>query len=246
MPVKYIYFDTIDSTNNEAKRRIASGETGGTELIRAQAQTMGRGRQGKSFFSPKDTGIYMTVTIPLDCPIASQVTMTTRTAVAVAASLEELFHIVPSIKWVNDIYVDGLKCCGILCEAVNDYDTGLMKYAVIGVGINLSTKDWPEELRGIAGSIGAGLFDADEVSMKIAEKIVESFADLENRQYLEYYRSHSNVIGRQVTFTENGQTFEGFAKDIDENGGLIVDVKTDSGEAVRVLNSGEITLRSKQ
>ncbi len=153
------YFDEIDSTNNEAKRRIEAQT--GTHVVCsdrpfvlvAHTQTAGRGRQGKDFYSPKGTGIYLTVACPMNCPIAGQVTVTTKAAVAVSRAIEGFFGIECAIKWVNDIYVNDRKCCGILCEAVNDYENDRLRYVIIGVGVNVYTKDWPVDIAGIAGSI---------------------------------------------------------------------------------------------
>ena len=169
--MEYKYYKTIDSTNNEAKRLIAAGEINENTCLVADEQTAGRGRQGKSFFSP-DTGLYMTAVFPVDIPIASQVTMTVRSACAVAEAIEELLNKTGvrfkqetlergiadaakrvGIKWVNDIYISGRKCCGILCEAVNDYDTGRMKYIIAGIGVNIYTREWPEDLKDKAGSL---------------------------------------------------------------------------------------------
>lgn len=262
----YRYFDTIDSTNNEAKRIVAAqrnsaplfqgGEDGRPVLLAARSQTAGRGRQGKSFFSPADTGLYMTVAIPVRCPITSQVTMTTRVAVAVSKAIEEFFdkdNITPAIKWVNDIYVNGRKCCGILCEAVNDYEKGILEWVIIGVGINITTIEWPEELENIAGSLGIDTFDdmpsgdsPGRFALSVAEQIMREIEDTTNIDYLDYYRKHSNVLGREISFTENGVVRYGTAIDVNEQGGLIVKTIDESkNEETVELSSGEITVRVK-
>lgn len=248
----YRYYETIDSTNNEAKRLVADEYPVRPLLILAGTQTAGRGRQGRSFYSPEGTGIYMTLVIPTNCPITSQVTMTTRTAVAVALSIEECFGLKPSIKWVNDIYLNERKCCGILCEAVNDYVSGTLRAAIVGVGINIFTSDWPDELRGIAGSLlsdteaseGQGR-RFEKQAFSIAGNILKIFSDLNDRSYLRIYRAYSNVLGCRVRFEENGCVYEGTALDVDDNGGLIVDVDTPDGSERSVLSSGEISLRKQ-
>ncbi|MBO4415700.1 MAG: biotin--[acetyl-CoA-carboxylase] ligase [Lachnospiraceae bacterium] len=267
------YFDEIDSTNNEAKRRIEaqkSPEDGHPDrpfVLVAHSQTAGRGRQGKDFYSPKGTGIYLTVVCPMNCTIAGQVTVTTKTAVAVSRAIESFFGIECAIKWVNDIYVNDRKCCGILCEAVNDYENNRLRYVIIGVGVNVYTRDWPKDIAGIAGSIR----QAESSSMKackaasdnaimsdkeftgFAEKLTEEILRViyqpDGSEY-DHYRSHSCVIGHEITFSEyrgNAQddhaqlvTRNAKAVDIDENGGLIVELET--GER-RILDSGEITIR---
>lgn len=261
----YIYFETIDSTNNEAKRMVNSGKVEEDTCISATVQTQGRGRQGKSFFSP-DSGLYMTVVFPVDCPISTQVTMTTRTACAVSESIETCTGIVNGIKWVNDIFVRGKKCCGILCEAVNDYETGRMRYLIAGIGINIYTKEWPKELRGIAGSLyeenpvrKSDFFMClkKEMTVKIAENLKKWLFETEKSEFLEYYKAHSIVLGKKIIFTGKDGIKEAYAEDIDESGGLIVRLcgkddiannigenagsKTEPGE-IEVLSSGEISL----
>ena len=262
--MKYIEYNTIDSTNNEAKRLISDGKIAVPTCLTAKEQTAGRGRQGKSFFSP-DTGLYMTVVFPVDFPISSQVTMTTRTACAVAAAIEECTGKEVSIKWVNDIYTDGKKCCGILCEAVNDYEQGRMKFVVIGIGINIYTKEWPDDLKDIAGSLfnqrDGSLIDFNRRPVPVIEnlrnRIAETLGDWlfkrSNEEFLSYYKDHSIVLGKKITFIENGESREGTAVDIDETGGLVVEVRNKSIEKVEdgtaleksliVLSSGEISVR---
>ena len=289
--MKYIEYNTIDSTNNEAKRLISDGKITAPTCLTAKEQTAGRGRQGKSFFSP-DTGLYMTVVFPVDFPISSQVTMTTRTACAVAAAIEECTGKAVGIKWVNDIYTDGKKCCGILCEAVNDYEQGRMKFVVIGIGINIYTKEWPDDLKDIAGSLfnqrDGSLIDLrqmlrrsvrhgstacpsptetrpvtkrwsdlDQVIDSLKHRIAETLGDwlfkTSNEEFLSYYKDHSIVLGKKITFIENGESREGTAVDIDETGGLVVEVRNKSIEKVEdgtaleksliVLSSGEISVR---
>ena len=247
---KIEFFDEIDSTNNEAKRRIEDLPLGsGGEkpfVLAAHSQTAGRGRVGRSFYSPKGTGIYLTVACPMSCRIAGQVTVTSKTAVAVSRAIEGYFGIGCSIKWVNDIYVNDRKCCGILCEAVNDYENDRLRYAVIGVGINISTSDWPEEIAGTAGSLRKEPLSEEEFAgfaHRLAEEILKVIYEPDGDE-MEYYRSHSCVLGREIRFTEGTGDDTGachaLATGIDENGGLIV--KTHDGR-ILTLDSGEITLR---
>lgn len=262
--MKYIYFDSIDSTNNEAKRMISRAQVSENLCLVALEQTAGRGRQGKSFFSP-DTGLYMTVVLPVGRPISSQVTMTVRTAAAVCSAIEEVTGISAGIKWVNDIYVRGKKCCGILCEAVNDYEKGIMQYMIAGIGINIYTKNWPEELKNVAGSLydedpdfkaedkvsqcntRSGVLkdepDMETVAGRLTEKIAEGLKswifDVPAETFLSYYRSRSIVLGKEIIFIEGGENRTGTAVDIDGTGGLVV--ATSGGKTV--LTSGEISIK---
>ena len=254
--------DGIDSTNNEAKRRISEREYPRPFVIAAHYQTAGRGRQGRSFYSPKDTGIYLTLVRPFDCPVAGQVGITTRTAVAVARAVELQFGVTPQIKWVNDLYLGGRKICGILCEAVNDYAADRFKYAVIGVGVNVNTAVFPADIADRAGCIRAGRMSDEEFeafARNIAEQILLATDDLSDPAYLDYYRKHSLVLGREITFTEDGTEYRARAVDIDADGSLVVELLSGAasdgetpGDAqkeemssanIRRLGSGEISVR---
>ena len=253
--------DEIDSTNNEAKRRLAKCEYERPFVIAAHKQTSGRGRQGRSFYSPKDTGIYLTCVRPFDCPVSGQVSITTRTAVAVARAVEMQFGAAPKIKWVNDLYLNGRKICGILCEAVNDYDADKLKYAVIGVGVNVNTAVFPADIAEKAGCIRAGRMseaEFEQFARTITEEILNITEDLTDPAYLEHYRKHSCVIGKDIIFTEDGTEYKAHALDIDETGALVVEMlpgdqtgkeigtgsKMQSGaRSIRRLDSGEISVR---
>jgi len=245
----YLYFDSIDSTNTHARRLLDSDALKLPAVLVAGEQTAGRGRHGNSFYSPAETGIYMSVVIAPGCAVNEQVTLTTRVAVAAARAVEKTTGTAPEIKWVNDLYLGGRKICGILCEAVNDYEKNLIKAVIIGIGINLTTRDFPEEIRMTAGSLAGGLALCEEprqlkdrLTRAVAEEVLAETADLSDLSYLEYYKAHSGVLGREITYTEDGRLYEATAMDIDSEGGLIVEC----GGIRKTLNSGEISLRLKQ
>lgn len=245
------FFDEIDSTNSEAKRRIESGKYCNVPecrpfILAAHSQTAGRGRQGKSFYSPKGTGVYLTAACPMDCSIASQVTLTSKAAVAVSRAIEGYFGIECSIKWVNDIYVNDRKCCGILCEAINDYEHDRLRYVIVGVGVNVSTAEWPDEIAQTAGSLRKEPLGDEEFTgfaHRLADEILKVIYEPAGDE-MEYYRNHSCVIGNEITFSEKSEDgmkmYNARAVGIDENGGLIVQV---NDRETRTLDSGEITVR---
>ncbi|MCD7871975.1 MAG: biotin--[acetyl-CoA-carboxylase] ligase, partial [Clostridiales bacterium] len=133
--IDVLYYPSVDSTNSCAKS-IAAGGDSRTLLITADEQTAGRGRQGKSFYSPPKTGIYMTLVIHPDLPLQNAVTATTAASVAVCRAVEKLTRLKPEIKWVNDVYLNGNKICGILTEAVSDFEAGIVTSVIIGIGMN--------------------------------------------------------------------------------------------------------------
>ncbi len=230
----FYYYKTIDSTNSEARRKINEGLSLPAVFI-ADEQTEGRGRRGKSFFSRG--GLYMSVAV--DTKESDTVLITTLAAVAVAEAIEEAAGVRAGIKWVNDIYLDGKKICGILCEAISDL-FGKTDAVIIGIGVNLNVNDFPEELEYIAGSLSSPTLKNEALAETIAEKLLANLG--ETSDIIPRYKERSIVLGKTVTYEQNGKTFTGEAVDIDDRGGLVV---IDPDGRKTVLSSGEITLRTK-
>lgn len=229
-------FDEIDSTNSEARRQIEQGMTS-PALIISDTQTGGRGRMGRSFYSPASTGLYMSMVFKATEKAVNIVRFTTAAAVAVVLSIEELCGISTEIKWVNDIYLDGRKICGILCESFLSCGE---RYAVIGIGINLHTRDFPPDIRDRATSLNPSGKIRNFLAARIADNLCAFWRDISSPQIMEYYREHSMVLGKNIVFSENGEIFCGIAEDIDDNGAL--HVRLDNGLR-KILSSGEISLR---
>lgn len=228
-------FDEIDSTNTEAKRMVADGFLGDALLV-AHAQTAGRGRMGRSFYSPMATGAYFSILHTLTTPLCDAVAITSAASVAVMRAIKALTGVQMQIKWVNDLYYNDKKICGILTEAVS---SGESTHVIVGIGINLSTADFPEELTEIAGSLGEEL-DVAELIAQIFCEISRYLQDPENREWLADYRAHSCVLGRRVAWVSEGVTHEGFAESIDADGALLI--RTENEELIR-LHTGEISLK---
>ncbi len=225
-----IHFDSVDSTSSYARRNASLLET--PCIITASHQTSGRGRQGKSFFSPKDTGLYMTLLLQEE-PNASLITPAA--AVAVCKAIESLTDIKPSIKWVNDIFVDEKKVCGILSECFRENGK---TYISVGIGINLTTTDFPPELFQ-AASLGVEC-PKENLSLLIADGISEYIANPDDEYILNEYRKRLFIIGRKITYEKSGNSFEATVCDINENCNLIV--QTDNGNS-DILSSGEISIK---
>lgn len=230
------YYKTVDSTNNEAKRLLASGLEKEL-LIVSNEQTAGRGRQGKSFYSPKDTGIYFSLVIFPNTTLQNAVTSTTAAAVAVCRAIERLCGKAPEIKWVNDVYLDGAKVCGILTEAVSDFETQTVNAVIIGIGINNTTKNFPKEA-GAAGAVNAGI-KRSELAACITDELLK-IANSPYNDFIDYYRSRSLILGKDIYFIKDGVKINARATGIDATGGLEVVLET--GEKT-VLRSGDITVR---
>lgn len=234
-PIKTLCFESIDSTNNEAKRLVKSGEKENL-LIVAKEQTSGRGRQGKSFYSPKDTGIYFTAVF--NESEKSPLTLTVAAAVSVCRAVEKLTGKTPQIKWVNDIYLNGKKVCGILAEAVSE-GKDINAY-IIGVGINLTTPAFPESVEN-GGNLGFSGSTAQLVAETVNELYKTAFAPAE--EYIDYYRSRSMLLGKEIYLIENNKKTPAIALGISETGAL--KVKLENGE-IREISSGEVSVRKKE
>ncbi len=232
------YYKTLDSTNNVAKRIIAEGEDD-VLLVVGEEQTAGRGRQGKSFYSPGGTGIYMSLVVHPMIELQNAVTATTAAAVAVCRAIESLTDKKPMIKWVNDVYLNGKKICGILTEAVTDFETQTVSSIIIGIGINLTTKDFPRDVQ------NASCLNADVKRAELIGAVANELNRIVNSGYgefLEYYRAHSLVVGEDIVFIKNGVSTSARAVGIDDFGGLEVELADGTHYTLR---SGEITVRKR-
>ena len=236
----------VESTNDELKRRAAAGCPTGTVLV-AEQQTGGKGRLGRSFYSPPRGGLYMSLLLRPALPASECMAVTACTAVAVAAAAEQICGRRAEIKWVNDIMMDGKKLCGILTEGALSAETGLFDYLVVGIGVNVASAGFPEELREVATSMfgDVGNPPRDRVAAAILNLLFEKLETLPQRTFMDEYRARSCVIGREITMTDfsaGGEQVTARALDVDDDGGLVVE--TASG--VRTLHSGEVSVRVRK
>lgn len=235
--IDVIHYPSTDSTNNCCKRLLAQGKPG-RFLVIADEQTAGRGRQGKSFYSPALSGIYFSLVLRPRAPLKNAVTATTAAAVAICKAIEKLTDKKPKIKWVNDVFIDGKKVCGILTEAITDFEDGMVDSVIIGIGINISTSDFPEDVEN-GGALNAEINKNALVSEVVKELV--KITDGDYKSFIDYYRTHSLVLGKKIKFIRDEKVTLATAVAIDETGGL--EVELESGEHT-VLRSGEITLRN--
>lgn len=237
-------FKTVGSTNIEAKIKAMQNALHGTVII-SEKQTQGRGRMGRSFYSPANSGVYMSIILRPNLDISDSVLITTATAVAVCMAIDKFSKKEPKIKWVNDIYIDDKKVCGILTEAVTDVESGTINSIIVGIGLNIKTEAFPDEISDIAGSIFKKddcFFNRNHLTAEVIGNVLELCKNLQNRSFLEFYKKRSIIIGQKIRYLKNNQWFDAYAKDIDNFGGLIVLHDDDS---IETLHSGEITIRKK-
>ena len=238
--VRLFCYENADSTNKRAREYCVASPDIPAAFI-ADAQSEGRGRLVRSFYSPCSTGLYMTLLT--EAPQNDKFTyITSMAAVAVREAISQVFGIDTSIKWVNDIYLDGKKVAGILAESfpVNEH-----RYVALGIGVNISTADFPSEIRDKAGSVAAQELMGDELcavrfalAYEITRRLIQMLSETECN-HIERYRQYSCVIGKRVSFICGDREQSGVAVDIDDRGAL--QIRLDSGR-VELLDTGEISL----
>lgn len=235
--IRLSMLDEIDSTNEEARRQ-ANAALSTPALIIASSQTNGRGRMGRSFHSPADSGLYMSYLVPAKQSIEDTVRLTTAAAVAVSLAVEEIYGISAEIKWVNDILVNAKKVCGILCESFRT-DTG-ERFVVIGIGINISTADFPKEISDKAASLSDNSDKKYALASAVLGRLNAFYQNPKDAEIMAIYKKRSAVLGRRVRLITKDEEILATATDIEDDGTLSVTL--DSGET-RKIHSGEITLR---
>lgn len=240
-----LVYDTLESTNHTARELAQNGEPAGTVVV-AASQTAGRGRAGHSFYSPAGSGLYMSLLLRPDLPAAEATLLTTAAATAVACAVESLSGQACSIKWVNDVLLDGKKICGILTEASLSVESGGLDYVVVGIGVNVAPPEggFPPELAGIAGAVFPTAKAAAGMRARLAAAILNELwpacQTLRQRAFLPEYRRRLFFLGQPVTVLQNGSQWQGTAEGIDENCRLILR-KADGTRAV--LAGGEIRIQ---
>ena len=242
------YHDCIDSTNDEAKRRATQGAPCGTLVVAAQ-QNSGHGRQGRSFFSPAGTGVYFSLLLRPESHVGDTGLVTSYTAVAVARAIEEVCGVATQIKWVNDVFVDGQKVCGILSEASLGAESGTVAMLVVGIGINVFTPadGFPADIADVAHAIFPAGKDVDDVRAKLVARVIDLFCEDYERMFeaphLEEYRKRSLLDGRDVEVFEGTSSFRAHVIGIAENFDLLVRLEDGS---TRALYCGEVHIPSSQ
>ena len=246
----YVY-DVIDSTNNRA-RQIAVGEEAdkahGSAVIALQ-QTAGKGRLGRSFFSPEE-GIYLSIIVKPDFDLSRSVLVTVAAAAAVAEAIDQVCgqEEETQIKWVNDVYLKGKKVCGILTEGITDFESGQIDHLVIGIGINTSLEGFPEDLLKVAGAV-EGDYSRSELAAGVIGRVLSYLEDIDSREFMDTYRAKNLLMGRDIKVfkgvyrTDPEHDLSGIPArvlGIDDNGGLQV-IYTDGRR--ETLTTGEVTVR---
>lgn len=245
-PWQVRYYDCVESTNTLAKEMASHGTAHGTVLI-ADRQTGGRGCRGRTFLSPAGMGIYMSVILKTDCPPEALMHLTCAAAVAMCDAVEASAGFRPGIKWINDLIWGKRKLAGILTELILSPDSKTARYAIVGIGINCrqTEADFDPLIRDMACSVN--MATGKDISRHIlATNMILSlermwknlFSDKES--IMARYRENCITLGKDILIHRGDEIRQGFAMDMDVNGGLVV--RYPDGQA-QTVNSGEVSVR---
>lgn len=232
--------DVISSTNDRAKALASEGKR--NICVIADRQTGGRGRMGRSFFSPSECGLYLSVAFAPEVRGEDSALLTTYAAVAVWECIRELTGVTADIKWVNDLYLHGKKVCGILAEGKIDYTTGMFDYAVLGIGINVKKTPFPDELAAIASDLETETgvqIDREDLTARLLQKLAGMEGAFRTRTFMETYRKNCFVLGKRIEVIRGSERFEAHALDVTDRGELLIRI----GDGTQVLQSGEVSVR---
>ena len=226
------------STNDYIKKHLEKSSF----AVIAKSQTKGRGRLNRTFYSPKNRGIYMSVLIKPNAPISKSVRLTTLTATIVANAIEKLTKLSVNIKWVNDLFINGKKVSGILTESSSNFNSNKLDYAVIGIGINVFGKKFNKNIKDIATSIENESKIKIDVNQLIA-LIIDGFTNIEellnDGTYINEYKKRLFILNKQITVINSKCEYQATAVDVNDDGALIV---SNNGK-LETINAGEVSIK---
>ena len=236
-------YQEIDSTNRAAKEAAVTGLAGHGGCVVAGKQTAGRGRRGRSFYSPEEAGLYLSVILKPRGSLKESLLLTAEAAVAVYKAVLRTTGISLGIKWVNDLYYNEKKVCGILTEAVTDFESGDIEFVVVGMGLNICLEPelLPEALKEVAGALyqdqeEAGQTDRNRLAAMIVNELRKETKDL---KLSPDYVAHNMIPGHQITITDGTSVRKAEALEICPDGRL--KVREENG-TVSILSYGEVSI----
>ena len=244
IPGEFCCFESIDSTNEEAKRRGEAGAPDGSVYV-ADNQTSGKGRRGRTWISPAGEDIFFTILLRPELPLSSVSMITLVAASAVSEAIDKVTGLDSKIKWPNDIVLNRKKVCGILTEMNMEIDS--VAYVVVGIGINVNRMEFREDIADMATSLKKESGHTVERAALLSEILSAFFRDyklfLEEQNlssFLEYYNQKLINVGREVRLIKKGEEVIRTAIGINDRGELIV--RDDEGNTEHIF-SGEVSVR---
>ncbi|MBO4523393.1 MAG: biotin--[acetyl-CoA-carboxylase] ligase [Ruminococcus sp.] len=235
--------EEVDSTNNIVRELETEKAPHGTTVV-ADSQTAGKGRIGRSFVSPHGTGLYMSVLVRPHFDLEFAPMITAAAACAAAEAVEKLCESKVNIKWVNDLYMNGKKICGILTEASLGLEMRELDCATIGIGINVRSvgQNFDRELQKKATSIEdetGKIINRNRLCAEVLNHLEPYLGKISDRSFLKAYREREILTGHKITAMVGNEQLVGEALGIDENANLII--RLPFGE-IKYLSSGEANL----
>ncbi len=238
-------FDKINSTNTYLKIKASNEDVPEATVVIANEQTAGRGRVGRTFFSPKNSGIYISMLLKPNIKAYEGWKITSMAGVALVKTVEEFCKKQCKIKWVNDIFLNGKKVSGILTEGSLSMENGGFSYVVLGIGINIfKPTNLPKELEDIFGYIleKQENVDKNKFIALFLKNFAKEYKEIDSGTYLKEYKEYSLVIGKTVSIKgDNQKKYK--VLDIDDSCNLIL---SDEKGKIEKLNSGEISIVLKE
>lgn len=219
---KILQLDEVDSTNDFSKKLILQEDIQDNHIIIADHQTHGKGRLGRVWESPSGMGIWMSLILKPDARNNDLVLYNFMTSITVCETLREVTLLPLELKWPNDILIKGKKVCGILLETVNK---NTEQFLVVGIGININQQDFPEPLDKIATSLfieTRTVWDRSIILQKLLANLGKNYVDLDPGIFLRW-KSLSRMLGSKITVVQGNDTYDATAKDIAEDGALVVE-----------------------
>jgi len=239
---KIYSFQTVQSTNAIATQLAMTRAPEGT-LVIAEQQTRGRGRLGRQWYSPRNTGLYCSLILYPKIHPTLAPGISIMTAVALAETIVSYDDIDIKIKWPNDILISGLKVAGILTELAAEIDR--VEYVIVGVGVNINQQraDFPDDLKETATSVRIGAKE----KIRRVEFLQRFLANFE-KEYLAFKKSglrearkkflkYSILQNQEIKLKMGRKTITGMVLDVDQFGRLVLDTR----DGIMSVNSGEVT-----
>jgi BirA family biotin operon repressor/biotin-[acetyl-CoA-carboxylase] ligase len=241
--IDVVLIDNAESSNDIAKELAKKGAKEGTVVV-VKKQSAGKGRMGRRFISNEENGLYMSIILRPQISAQKSVKITVIGAVSTLEAIEESANVDCSIKWVNDIFIGEKKVCGILTEASINIETGLLDYAILGIGVNITSPKggFDEEIKSIATSIYALEAPRDyksKLCALIVDKFLYYYKNIENMAYIGAYRAKSNLMGKKVDVIRGNEIISGEVVDIDDEANLVLN----SHGNLLAFNSGEARVK---
>lgn len=235
-------YQEVTSTNDVLKKMAEERAPEGT-IVLAESQLAGRGRKDRRFYSPSERGIYMSLLLKPQMDLSDARLITCAAAAATARAIEEITGQDTKIKWVNDLFLEDKKICGILTEASMSLETGAVEYFILGIGVNvyLPEDGFPRELKSIAASLYPDRKTEirNPLAARIIQNVMEYYRGLEEKTFYQEYRKRSFIIGRKVKLHGIRQEERAQVLDLDQGCRLVV--KLENG-TVKKLQGGEVSL----